>query len=442
MTAPDLSATAADMGRAIAAGNLDPVDLAEAHLAAIDASPHRDRIYARTTPDRARAEALAARDRARAGVLRGPLDGVPISWKDLVDSAGVATESGTVMLKGRTPEADAVVLANATRAGLVCLGKTHLTELAFSGLGLNPSTATPPNRHDPGLAPGGSSSGAAASTAYGLAAAGIGSDTGGSVRIPAAWNDLVGFKTTVGSLPMDGVVPLCARFDTIGPLCRSVEDAALLFAAMAGGKAPDLEGARVSDFRFLILGNPALAPMDDTPQDAFEDAVVALTMAGAKLKREIIRPLDEALPLSAALFAPEAYGTWGHLIEEKGDLMFGPVRERFQSGKAVSAPEFVAAWQKLDRLRLAFRDATAAYDAILLPTSPILPPKTADLLADHDYFVERNLGALRNTRVGNLMNMTGCTLPTGVPHCGLMVLCQPGREAQALRIASAVEKSL
>ncbi|MEO1611964.1 MAG: amidase, partial [Pseudomonadota bacterium] len=225
-----IKASAAETGRRIGAGEWDAREVTEAYLAAIEASPHANAIYARVTVDQARAEAAAAAERAAAGVRRGPLDGVPISWKDLYDTAGVGTEAGSAMLAGRVPETDATVVARARRAGIVSLGKTHMTELAFSGLGLNPVTATSPNRFDPKLAPGGSSSGAAASVAYDLAAAGIGSDTGGSVRIPSAWNSLVGLKTTHGLLPDDGVVLLCPGFDTVGPLCRTVEDAALLIA--------------------------------------------------------------------------------------------------------------------------------------------------------------------------------------------------------------------
>ncbi|HSG56137.1 MAG TPA: amidase family protein, partial [Paracoccaceae bacterium] len=186
-----LGMSAADLGRAIGAGRIDPVDLAQAHLDAIEAHPLRDRIFARLTGERAGAEAKAAAARAKAGQRLGLLDGVPISWKDLFDTAGVATEAGSLLLKGRVPERDARVLRNATTAGLVCLGKTHMTELAFSGLGYNPSTASPPCVNDAGAVSGGSSSGAATSVAFGLAACGIGSDTGGSVRIPSAWNDLV-----------------------------------------------------------------------------------------------------------------------------------------------------------------------------------------------------------------------------------------------------------
>jgi aspartyl-tRNA(Asn)/glutamyl-tRNA(Gln) amidotransferase subunit A len=243
-----LGMTAAALGRGIADGSIGPVALTEAYLAAIDAHPFRDRIYARVTADRARAEAAAAEARAKAGHRLSPLDGVPISWKDLFDTAGTATEAGSKLLAGRVPEADALVLRNATALGLVCLGKTHMTELAFSGLGYNPMTATPPCVNDHDAVPGGSSSGAAASVAFGLASAGIGSDTGGSVRVPSAWNDLVGLKTTAGRVPLDGVVPLCARFDTVGPLCRSVEDAALMLAALEGARRRTC-GARRSTAR-------------------------------------------------------------------------------------------------------------------------------------------------------------------------------------------------
>jgi len=181
-----LGRTVADQGQAIGAGELDPVELAQAYLDAIAAHPMADRIYARLTPDRALIEAGAARSRALSGQRLSALDGVPISWKDLFDTAGVATEAGSALLKDRVPDRDAQVLRNATAAGLVCLGKTHMSELAFSGLGLNPVTATPRCVNDHAAVSGGSSSGAAASVAFGLVACGIGTDTGGSVRIPAA----------------------------------------------------------------------------------------------------------------------------------------------------------------------------------------------------------------------------------------------------------------
>lgn len=437
-----LKMSAGALGRGIEAGQIDPVALTETYLAAMAGHRLTPRIYARDTADRARAEAAAAAERAQAGMRRSPLDGVPISWKDLFDTAGVATESGSALLKGRTPTADAEVLRNATAAGLVCLGKTHQTELAFSGLGLNPVTASPPCVNDAEAVSGGSSSGAATSVAFGLAAAGIGSDTGGSVRVPAAWNDLVGLKTSVGRLSLKGVVPLCARFDTVGPLTRTVEDAALLLAALEGGKATDLTGVDVKGMRFLALTTSALDDLRDKPRAGYEAALERLRAAGAEIVEGPAPSVAEAMPLSATLFAAEAYGTWRDKIEAQPELMFAPVRERFRGGKSVSAADFVADWQKLDALRIQYLAETAGYDAVLCPSAPIMPPNMERLLADATYFSGENLMTLRNTRIGNLMDLCVVTLPTGVPSTGIMLMVPARQEERLLRIGAAAEIAL
>lgn len=439
MASPDLFATAAEMGRAIDAGTLHPVDLTEAMLAAIDAHPDAPRIYARTTPARARAEAEAAAVRVRAGTRRGLLDGVPISWKDLYDSAGVATESGSRLLEGRVPKHDARVLANATRAGLVCLGKTHQTELAFSGLGINTRTATPPNVNDPACAPGGSSSGAAASVAFGLAAAGIGSDTGGSVRAPAAWNGLVGLKTSLGDLPADGTVPLCPKFDTFGPLTRSVEDAALVHAAMGGRPVPDLAGASLSERRFLVLDTPSLPVTDAGPQVAFEDGLSRLSAAGAMLSHASMTCVDEAMGLASLLFTTEAYATWRDAIEAAPDRMDARVLGRFRIGKDHGGADYVAGWQRLDVLRRDYLALTAGYDGVLIPSVTVLPPRVDDLLADDALFAQKNLLTLRNTRVASLMGLSALTLPLGVASCGMMIMAPAGAEVQLLCTGATME---
>ncbi|MCB2126788.1 MAG: amidase, partial [Rhodobacteraceae bacterium] len=315
-------------------------------------------------------------------------------------------------------------------------------ELAFSGLGLNPVTATPPNINDPALAPGGSSSGAATSVAFGLAAAGIGSDTGGSVRIPAAWNDLVGLKTTSGRLSLKGVVPLCARFDTVGPLTRTVEDAALLLAAMEGGRPADLAGASLKGARFMVLDTLAFDDCRAEPRAAFDSAADRLARAGARLTRVAFPEIAEAMGLSGVLFTTEAYATWRDAIEANPDVMFAPVRDRFRAGANISGPDYVAAWQRLDQIRARWADCTAAYDAVLLPTSPIMPPNTERLLTDTDYFVTENLLALRNTRIGNLMGACGLTLPTGTPSAGITLLAPPMAEERLLRFGAAAEKAL
>jgi aspartyl-tRNA(Asn)/glutamyl-tRNA(Gln) amidotransferase subunit A len=434
--------SAAALGRGIGAGEIDPVALTEHFLAAIDSHPDGERIYARLTPDRARAEATAARQRAASGQRRGLLDGVPLSWKDLFDTAGTATEAGSRLLAGRVPDRDAAVLQAAKAAGTVCLGKTHLSELAFSGLGLNPMTATPPNVNDPGAVPGGSSSGAAASVAFGLAPAAIGSDTGGSVRVPSAWNDLVGLKPAHGRLSLAGSVPLCARFDTIGPLARTVEDAAEVFAVLAGTPAPDLRGASLDGRRLAVLRTFAFDDIDDAPNDAFEAAIGRLSGAGARIETLELASLPEAMALSGLVFTAEAYGTWRETIEANPDAMFPEIRDRFRLGKDRDAADYVAAWAVIDRVRAEWAQAAAGFDAILCPTVPVLPPNIDRLGRDGEYYVRQNLMALRNTRIGNMMGLAALTLPTGRPSCGVSLMGAPGSEARLLRLGAAAEAAL
>ncbi len=437
-----LAMSAADLGRAIGAGGIDPVALAETYLAAIDRHELTPRIYARLTVDRALAEAGAAADRAKSGHRLSPLDGVPVSWKDLYDTAGVATEAGSALLSGRVPDRDAQVLRNATAAGLVCLGKTHMSELAFSGLGYNPVTQSPPSVNDPDAVAGGSSSGAATSVAFGLAAAAVGSDTGGSVRIPAAWNDLVGLKTTARRVSLKGVVPLCESFDTVGPLCRSVEDAALMLAALEGGKAADLAGATMAGVRLMVLENVALQDMREQPLAGFNSAVARLQAAGAVVERRDVPSVEGAMALTGVLYTSEAYAQWQREIEAAPEKMFGEILERFRAGAQYSGVQFIQAWQELRRHRDAWAKAVAAYDAVIIPTSATLPPNLERLARDHDYYVAENLLALRNTRIANLMGLAALTVPTGLPATGITFMTPPNSEERLLRLGAAAEAAL
>ena len=434
--------TAADLGRAIDKGTINPVELCEAFLDKIASHPLAPRIYARTTPARARGEAMGAASRAKTGQRKGLLDGVPISWKDLFDTAGVETEAGSALLKGRVPQADAAVLTAATRDGLVCLGKTHMSELAFSGLGLNPITATSPCINDEKAVSGGSSSGAAASVAFGLAPAGIGSDTGGSVRIPAAWNDLVGLKTTTGRLPLTGVVPLCETFDTVGPLARSVEDCAHLLAAMENRRAPDLEGTSLSGARLMVLETVALDDLRERPARGFDDALARLARAGAKITRGGLPELSEAMSLTSTLVTAEAYGIWGPTVETAPEKMFPRILERVRAGADVKASDYVAAWRRLRVIRNLWAEMSAGYDAVILPTAAILPPDANRLMTDFDYYISENLLSLRNTRIGNLMDVCALTLPTAEPSCGISFMAGPMQEDRLLRLGIAAERAL
>ncbi len=436
-----LWATAADLGRGIAAGEIDPVDLCETYLAAIDAHPLRDRIYARVTHDRARAEAAAASVRARAGQRLSPLDGVPISWKDLFDTAGVATEAGTKLMEDRVPSRDAEVLRVATGMGLVCLGKTHLSEIAFSGLGYNPMTATPPCVNDENAVPGGSSSGAAASVAFGLAAAAVGSDTGGSVRIPSVWNDLVGLKTTFGRLPLEGSVALCSQFDTVGPLCRSVEDAALMLNALEGGSV-DLGGASLKGARFAALQTVVLDEMADAPRAGYAAALEKLKAAGAEIVPLNVPELERAFAMSAPLYTADAYANWRDLVEASPDKMYPQILERVRAGKAVLAHDYITLWDELRAIRGAYGAATAGFDAVLCPGAANMPPNVERLAAEPDFYQQQNLLTLRNTRVANLMGLASLALPVGVPSVGILLNVAGGDDARLLRIGAAAEAAL
>jgi aspartyl-tRNA(Asn)/glutamyl-tRNA(Gln) amidotransferase subunit A len=433
--------TAADLGRDIETGKVHPVELTEYFLAEIEAHPHRDRIFARTTADRARGEAVAAAGRAKAGLRRHPLDGVPLSWKDNFDTSGIATEAGSALLKGRTPKADAEVLRVAGLMGSVCLGKTHLSELAFSGLGLNPVTATPPCINGPHLVPGGSSSGAAASVAYGIAPAAIGSDTGGSVRIPSAWNDLVGLKTSLGRLSTKGVVPLCESFDTVGPLAHTVEDCALILSLLEG-RNRGLEPMSLAGLRFAVLETLALDDLRPAPARGFEDALTRLARAGAEITRLSAPEVAEGLGLAGTLVAPEAYAIWAETIEAAPQKMFPRILDRFRSGAQIRAMDHIAARRRLETLRATFYARIAGFDAVLIPTSPILPPDANRLMTDEGYYVTENLLALRNTRIGNLFDLCALSLPTSEPSCGLTLMAAPMGEERLLRLGRGAEVAL
>ncbi len=434
--------TAADLGRAIGKGSIHPVELAEFFLDKAESHPLAPRIFARMSGTRARGEAMGAAARAKAGLRRGILDGVPLSWKDLFDTADLATEAGSALLKDRIPTQDAAVLATATREGTVCLGKTHMSELAFSGLGLNPVTATPPCINNETAVAGGSSSGAAASVAYGLAPAAIGSDTGGSVRIPAAWNDLVGLKTSIGRLPSAGTVPLCERFDTIGPLAHSVEDCALLLAALSGQRPPDLAGSSLAGMRFAVLDTVAMEDLRPRPAAGFADALSRLSRAGAQITHIQSPEVTESMALAGILFTAEAYAIWRSTIEPNPEKMFPRILERFRSGAGISASDYIAGWRRLEALRTTWGQATARFDAVLVPTSPILPPDAARLMTDNDYYVTENLLALRNTRIGNMMDLSVLTLPTSQPSCGISLMVGPAQEERLLRLGIATERAL
>lgn len=432
--------TAAEIGRGIDAGRLDPLGVAEAFVSSIKAHPAKDEIYARLCEERTMEEAEKASARAKSGTRLGPLDGVPVSWKDLFDTKGIATESGTPLLKGRIPDEDAIVLKHAAAAGTVCLGKTHQTEFAFSGIGINPNTATPPNIYMPGHVPGGSSSGAAASITHGLAPVAIGSDTGGSVRIPACWNSLVGMKTTHGLLSLENVVPLCSGFDTVGPLAKTVEDAALMFTALGGGEVDPGSVPEASDLTFAVIGKAAMDDCEPAVVAAYEAALERLTKAGVKLVGIEPAEWQAALELGPTLFPFEAWQAWGELIAANPDVMFRPVEDRFRQGEHISRQAYDDAWVALKKERASFWETRKAFDGFVLPTLAGLPPRIEDIINVPEVFSKTNLLTLRNTRHVNLMGGCASTLPLPEKCIGFQLMGKPNDDVRVLQMSAAIER--
>ncbi len=442
--------TALELGAEIADGEIDPVDLTEHFLARIEEGDADHSVYITVTPERARAEARAARDRQAADLRRGPLDGVPISWKDLFDSAGVPTTAASELFRNRVPEHDAVTLARATRAGMVCLGKTNLSEFAFSGLGINPAFGTPKNPFDEVTprCPGGSSAGSAVSVARGLAPITVGTDTGGSVRIPAVWNGLVGLKTTSGVVPSGGVFPLARTYDTVGPLAKDVADANALFAVLCARAPADLTGASVRGRRFLVPTNCVWDLAEPAVKETVEKAIEGIAAAGGDLVHAELPEFDEVTDLVnrvGNIFSPEGYGEWRHEIETQGDKIHHEVLRRFKIAETMSSIDVSEAFHKLRGMRRRYLKRVAGFDAVLMPTTPSAPPAIEPLEADSDAYAKANLTALHNTRLGNLLTLCAITLPTGLADglpTGLMLFGTPRREAALLRLAAGVEKAI
>ena len=244
-----------DVSRLIGNGQICPEELTRFYLQRISSDPRSEEIFTEVYKKSALASAKESKQRAKVGLRRGVLDGIPISIKDLADIKGKLTGGGSSLTNKEKARNNATFVDNLQNQGVIILGKTHMTELAFSGLGLNPITATPANPFNEKLVSGGSSSGSAVSVSRNYCFASIGSDTGGSVRIPAAWNNLVGLKTTHNLIDLTGVLKLCPSFDTLGPICRNVDDTNLLLNGMINGKFQKLRKYRPENFKFLIIKN-------------------------------------------------------------------------------------------------------------------------------------------------------------------------------------------
>lgn len=411
------------------------------------AAPAGATVFTSVFAHAARAEADSVDRRHAAGVRIGPLAGIPISVKDLFDIAGQVTRAGSTALADAAPATrDAPAIARLRAAGAVIVGHTNMTEFAFSGLGINPHFGTPANPWDKARIPGGSSSGAAVSVALGMSAAAIGSDTGGSVRIPAAFCGLAGFKPSKARSDTRGAVPLSKSLDVIGPIAHGITDCALLDAFLAGGDQPHLETAEISGLRFAVPQTYVLDGLDSEVAHAFERALTTLSLAGVKLVEvpfaEWARLPD--LLAGGGLVAAEAFAWHRKRLATAAERYDPRVRVRIERGAAISAADYVDL-QELRAARIAeTRVAFEPFDAVLMPTVACVAPRLADL-ADDDAYSRANLLVLRNTTVANLLDLPAATLPIQTPGdlpVGLSVVGACGGDRRLLDITAGVEVAL
>ncbi|NIA70603.1 amidase [Pelagibius litoralis] len=417
-------ATAAGIGRLIAGGVTDPVEVAEYFLGRATEAKEQN-VFLCVTAARAKREAEASLKRYRDGRALGPLDGVPLSWKDLFDVAGSPTTAGSALLRDTAAvQQDAPVVANAAAAGMICLGKVNLTEFAYSGLGLNPHYGTPANPHDQAVAraPGGSSSGSAVSVACGANPCSIGTDTGGSVRIPAAFNGLVGYKTSERRVDKSAVFPLSDTLDTVGPLTRSVEDAVLLDMALRGAVASAVRRADLSSLRLVVPESVAFDGIEDAVAANFERCIDRLSAVGASVERRRFTLFEEVEAVTAehgSLTAAEAYFVHrGRVDGADCAKVDRRVVARILGGKRMSSHDLISVLRQRSRLIAAFgRELDGAL--LAMPTVAHTAPEIGPLEADDELFHEVNLKTLRNTMLGNFLATCGLALPSGCDAKGL-----------------------
>jgi aspartyl-tRNA(Asn)/glutamyl-tRNA(Gln) amidotransferase subunit A len=427
-------------------------ELVEKSLAAAtDPSGEGARTFIRIDPASARQAADAIdRQRDQSSPSNRPLLGLPISVKDLFDVAGEPTPAGSIVLADAPPAPmDATVVARVRAAGAVLIGRTNMTEFAFSGLGINPHYGTPRNPFDRanGRIPGGSSSGAAISVADGMAAAAIGTDTGGSLRIPAALCGLAAFKPTARRVPLEGVLPLSPTLDSVGAIAPTVACCARVDAVLAGDPPTPLDPYDLAGLRVGVLQGYVLDGLESAVARRLDAVVSILSEAGAKVKETHCPALAE-IPqcyANSGLAAFEAYQWHRRLIEQHRDLYDPRVLVRILRGQAISYADFLALIETRRRIiseaELAFADS----DLWLLPTVPRVAPLIAPLVSSDAAYVDANTAMLRNPSMINFLDGCALTIPCHLPGeapVGLMLAAPSGRDRQLLRMGLAIETVL
>jgi aspartyl-tRNA(Asn)/glutamyl-tRNA(Gln) amidotransferase subunit A len=392
-------------------------------------------------------EAAKAMDRLRE-VRAAPsrFAGIPVSVKDLFDIRGQVTRAGSRALEDSAPaEADAPVVARLRRAGFIVIGRTNMTEFAFSGIGINPHYGTPKStwQRSVGHVPGGSSSGAAVSVADGMVHGALGTDTGGSCRIPAAYNGIVGFKPTQRRIPLEGGVPLSFTLDSFGPLARTAQCCAVLDAVLADEPERPLQPRPIKGMRLAVPTTVALDDLDDEVARSFDRALESLSRQGALIERIAVPEfLDVGVMNTKGGFAAaESYAWHRYLIVSHGDVYDPRVSLRIMRGETISAADYIELLGMRKSLIARANVRLAPYDALVMPTTAITPPRIADL-ADDKAFTKANLLSLRNCTLINMIDGVAISLPChreGDAPVGLMLAASGGSDRLIFELAAAME---
>jgi aspartyl-tRNA(Asn)/glutamyl-tRNA(Gln) amidotransferase subunit A len=439
-----------ELAQALAEGTTTSRSLIEDALAKIaDPAGEGARTFIKVQADKACAMADAADLLRKAGRAPGRYAGIPIALKDLFDVAGEPTPAGSVVLADApAAAANAPVVARMLAAGFIPVGRVNMTEFAFSGLGINPHYGTPSSPWDrtSRRIPGGSSSGTAVAVADGMAAAGLGTDTGGSCRIPAAFCGIVGYKPTARRVPITGVLPLAPSLDSVGPLAPSVACCAEIDAILAGETPAALTPANLKGLRLAVPDTMVLDGMDDTVAAAFDAALSTLSAAGAHIQKVHFADFAELPSINAkgGFAASEGYAWHRHLLSTSGNLYDPRIRVRIARGEHMSAADYIDLSNARPRLIASFDRATAPYDCVLMPTVPIIAPRIADL-DDERAYNSINMLILRNTALGNFFDRCAISMPChreGEAPVGLMLMGETLGDARLFGIAAAVEAVL
>jgi aspartyl-tRNA(Asn)/glutamyl-tRNA(Gln) amidotransferase subunit A len=392
-------------------------------------------------------EAAEAMDRLRAAkAAPSPYAGIPVSIKDLFDIRGQVTRAGSRALEDSAPaEADAPAVARLRRAGFIVIGRTNMTEFAYSGIGINPHFGTPKSawQRSVGHVPGGSSSGAAVSIADGMAYGALGTDTGGSCRIPAAYNGIVGFKPTQRRVPLDGGVPLSFTLDSFGPLARTVNCCAVLDAVLADEPVRPLQPRPIKGMRLAVPTTVALDELEDEVARTFERALEVLSRQGALIERIAVPEFLDVGVMNAkgGFAASESYAWHRYLLTSKGDVYDPRVSSRILRGESLSAADYIDLLGARRSLIARTTARLAPYDALVMPTTAITPPRIADL-ADDKAFTKANLLSLRNCTLINMIDGCAISLPAhreGEAPVGLMLAASGGSDRCILELAAGME---